>query len=118
MRVRAVVYWGYFAALGACAACVLGLVAASLLRHTTAGGALQIAAGVELAAVGACVAFNWQNSVRRLRARQRLDRRKRGDVFGWFCRDTKRWWRINGVVMTSAGLLLIVVGIFTARGYN
>jgi hypothetical protein len=118
MRVRAVVYWGYLGALGACATCALGLVAASLVGHTTAGGALQIAAGLELAAVGVCLAFNWQNSARRLRARQRVDRRKRGDVFRWFCRDTKRWWRINGVLMTSAGFALIAFGIFTVRGYN
>jgi hypothetical protein len=117
MRVRAVVYWGYLGALVAGAVCILGLVAASLLGHTTAGGALQIAAGVELAVVGGCVGFDWRNSARRLRARQRLDRRRRGDVFGWFCRDTKRWWRVNGVVMAGAGFFLIAVGIFTVRGY-
>jgi hypothetical protein len=118
MRFRSAVYWGYLGALGACAASALGLVAASLLGHTTAGGTLQIAAGLELAAVGACVAFNWRNSARRLRARQRLDRRQRGDVFRWFCRDTKRWWRINGVVVMVGGFLLIALGIFTVRGYT
>jgi len=67
--------------------------------------------------VGACVAFNWRHSARRLRARQRLDRRKHGDVFRWFCRDTKRWWQINGIVVMAGGFLLIAVGIFTVRGY-
>jgi len=46
--------------------------------------------GVQLAALGAAAARE-----------QRLDRRKHGDVFRWFCRDTKRWWQINGIVVMA-----------------
>jgi hypothetical protein len=117
MRFRIVVYWGYLGALVAGAASALG-TAASVMGHRVAGGNLQIAAGAELAVVGACVAFNWRNSARRLRARQRLDRQKHGNVFRWFCRDTKRWWCINGVVLAALGLLLVGLGIFHVRGYT
>jgi hypothetical protein len=117
MRIPVLVYWGYLGTLTAYAVCFVGVQAA--LRGTTlAGGAFQVAAGVELAAVGACLALNWRNSSRRLRARQRLDRRKRGNIFGWFCRDTVRWWRINGVILVCAGFVLVAIGIVTMRGFN
>jgi hypothetical protein len=118
MRARVVVYWAYLGALGAISASALGLVAASLLSHVTAGGVVQVAAGVEVAVVGVCLATNWRNSARRLRAKQRLDRRRNGDVFSWFCRDTQRWWRINGVVLMAVGISLIALGLFTVRRYH
>jgi hypothetical protein len=118
MRARVVVYWAYLAALGAVSASALSLVAASLLSHATAGGVIQVAAGIEVAAVGVCLATNWRNSARRLRAKQRLDRRGNGDVFSWFCRDTQRWWRINGVVMMGIGLSLVALGLFTVQRYH
>lgn len=118
MRTRVVVYWAYLGALVAVSASALSLVAASLLSDVTAGGFIQIAAGVEVAAVGICLATNWRNSARRLRAKQRLDRRSNGDVFSWFCRDTQLWWRVNGVVMLGIGLSLIAVGLFTVQRYH
>jgi hypothetical protein len=118
MRARVVVYWAYLGALGAVSLSALGLVAAALLSHETIGGVIQITAGVEVLIVGVCLATNWRNSARRLRAKQRLDRRGNGELFAWFCRDTQLWWRVNGLVMTSVGLSLIALGLFTVQRYH
>lgn len=68
--------------------------------------------GLQIALSGCLVASDWRGSASRLRARQRLERRRHGPVLGWLCRDTRTWWRVSGLVVACAGAALVGIGGF------
>jgi hypothetical protein len=73
---------------------------------------LEILCGLEIALSGCLVATDWHGATNRLRARHRLERGRRGPVFAWFCRDSRTWWRVTGVIVACAGLVLVGTGAF------
>ena len=70
---------------------------------------------IHLAGLGVAITTDWRGTMRQLRAFQRIQGRNKGPFWRFVCRDTRLWWRSNGIALAATGVVWAVVAVQIAR---
>jgi hypothetical protein len=106
-------YYAYLLTVVTGPLATLAILTAAAGTSATAALALCSVAAAHHLAVGFAIGFDVRGMSRQLRALQRIQGRRRGRAWRWFCRDTPGWWRGVGIACAAIGLVYawIAVGL-------
>lgn len=100
-------YYAYASTTVSATLALLAVLSLVAWNASALAAAMLSVAGVHWLSVGILVTADWHGTQRQLRAIQRIQSRGRGRAWRWFCRDSRKWWRVNGIGLTVCGAVLL-----------